>query len=548
MLCIAVISLHGQHPNRFQRSIDSLEVLLKSESSTLGQINLLTSISTGHLRKNEYFKAKEYADKALIISDSLQNEKGKGMALVQLAYVYWHLGDSETSKVFNLKGLKINSAIGDPSMLAQNYVQLTHSYCDLKLYDSAIIYNDKARLIHQQLKDVRAVAKDLDLKGYIYVNTNEFELGEKYLFEAMDLAQELKDTALIAGISDDISSLYEKQGDIPKALKYANNGLRLFTAVNYQRGVHEALIHLEKAHLRDRNFEEAYAVRLKIDDLKINLTRIQTLAKFKELQLSGEFEESKLEQEKKESQNRIIRNFIAALFLIASGFLLVTFRQSRKIRQQKNRSDDLLLNILPADIAEELKINGKAEARKFEKVTVLFTDFKEFTQISAGMDAKELVFEVNACFEKFDQICEKYHVEKIKTIGDAYMAAGGITSRQNNSVKNTVLAALEMQQFIMARNLEHKKLGIPSFEMRVGIHTGPIVAGIVGVKKFQYDMWGDTVNTAARLETSCVEGRVNVSSIVRNILVKDSDFQFEFRGEKNIKGKGNIEMWFVEFA
>jgi adenylate cyclase len=142
----------------------------------------------------------------------------------------------------------------------------------------------------------------------------------------------------------------------------------------------------------------------------------------------------------------------------------------------------LLLNILPADIAEELKIHGKAEARDFDMVSMLFTDFKGFTAASAKLSAAELVSEINTCFEAFDGIMEKHGVEKIKTIGDAYMAAGGLHVPSDDSVKNTVLAALEMQDFIGKRKIEMDSKNLPAFEMRVGIHTGPVVAGIVVLK------------------------------------------------------------------
>ena len=200
----------------------------------------------------------------------------------------------------------------------------------------------------------------------------------------------------------------------------------------------------------------------------------------------------------------------------------------------------------------------KADARDFEMVSILFTDFKGFTEQSAKLSAAELVHEINHCFEAFDGIIEKYKVEKIKTIGDAYMAAGGLPVPTDDSVKNTVLAALEMQTFIGKRKAEMDAAGKPAFEMRVGIHTGPVVAGIVGVKKFQYDIWGDTVNTASRIESNGEAGKVNISQATYELLKNTErptlslskgstgpEFSFESRGKIQAKGKGEIEMWFV---
>ncbi len=219
--------------------------------------------------------------------------------------------------------------------------------------------------------------------------------------------------------------------------------------------------------------------------------------------------------------------------------------QKQEVERERDRSESLLLNILPAEIAEELKEKGKADARDFELASILFTDFKGFTEQSAKLSASELLWEINFSFEAFDGIMDKYGIEKIKTIGDAYMAAGGLPVPTDDSVKNTVLAALEMQAFIISRKAKMDNEGKPAFEMRVGIHTGPVVAGIVGVKKFQYDIWGDTVNTASRMESAGEVGKVNISQATYELLKSDPDFAFESRGKIAAKGKGEMEMYFV---
>jgi len=221
-------------------------------------------------------------------------------------------------------------------------------------------------------------------------------------------------------------------------------------------------------------------------------------------------------------------------------------KQIVQIAREKDRSENLLLNILPRSIAEELKEYGKAKARDYEVVSVLFTDFINFTSTTAKMTGQEIVAEINACFEAFDAIVDKYQIEKIKTIGDAYMAAGGLPVLSNHSVRNTVLAALEMQEFISNRKSLKDSKGEIAFEMRAGIHTGPIVAGIVGVKKFQYDVWGDTVNTASRMESNGASGMVNISSDTYLKLKDDSEFKFETRKDFEVKGKGMQTMYFVK--
>jgi adenylate cyclase len=260
-------------------------------------------------------------------------------------------------------------------------------------------------------------------------------------------------------------------------------------------------------------------------------------------------EDAHQEEVRQKNKTRNILAGLGLLVLLLAGGIYSRLRYVRKskaiIEEEKDRSNNLLLNILPADIAEELKIHGKAEARDFDMVSILFTDFKGFTEASAKLSAADLVNEINACFEAFDDICGTYQVEKIKTIGDAYMAAGGLPVPTDDSIKNTVLAALEMQAFITKRKTELDAEGKPAFQMRVGIHTGPVVAGIVGVKKFQYDIWGDTVNTASRMESAGEVSKVNISQATYDILKDDQDFTFTSRGKIEAKGKGEIEMYFV---
>ena len=240
----------------------------------------------------------------------------------------------------------------------------------------------------------------------------------------------------------------------------------------------------------------------------------------------------------------LVRNILmggCSLLLIFSG---VFFVQRNKIKKGKKLSDELLLNILPHSIAEELKSKGNAESKLIDEVTVLFTDFKGFTQLSEQFTPQELVAEINECFSAFDQIMIKHNVEKIKTIGDSYMAAGGLPSSNNTHAEDVIRAALEIQQFMAGYKKAREEAGKLFFEIRIGIHSGPVVAGIVGIRKFAYDIWGDTVNTASRMESSGEVGKVNVSESTYN-LTQDL-FSYTYRGQIAAKGKGEISMYFVE--
>ncbi len=219
-----------------------------------------------------------------------------------------------------------------------------------------------------------------------------------------------------------------------------------------------------------------------------------------------------------------------------------------EITKERDRSEELLLNILPAETATELKEKGFADAKEFEKASILFADIKGFTEKSSNLTAAELVAEIDTCFKAFDQIISKFEIEKIKTIGDAYMAAAGLPNPDLATATDMVKAALEMQKFIADRKIENQKKDKAFFEIRVGIHTGPVIAGIAGVKKFQYDIWGDTVNIASRMETNCEVGKVNISSATYELISENSPFEFEKRGQVEVKGKGMMQMYYVSFA
>lgn len=270
------------------------------------------------------------------------------------------------------------------------------------------------------------------------------------------------------------------------------------------------------------------------------------------LQKEGRIKEIEVGKQKLKSQLLVA---ILGVFLILSGILFFLFRSRNKlakelvqknnlIEAEKKRSDELLLNILPIETANELKTTGKAEPKNYKLVSVMFTDFKDFTIIAEKLSPKELVSEIDYCFSAFDDIVSKFGIEKIKTIGDAYLCAYGINDKEQMDHSVIVKAAQEILTFMDEYKADRKAKGKQGFGIRIGIHTGPIVAGVVGKHKFAYDIWGDAVNTAARMEQNSEAGKINVSADTFE-LVKN-DFEFEYRGKILAKNKGKIDMYFVE--
>ena len=387
-------------------------------------------------------------------------------------------------------------------------------------------------------------------------------------------------TKIVEGIKDNnenqtLTIVYAELGDIAilrgrhkEALQWCQEGLGIATdhallsaQLENCDCLHRAYEHLDRDDLALKYYKlyTAYKDSIFNNEKAKEMTRIEMGYQFERQKIVDSVRRSQeqlvidLRHQEELANERADRNIAVALglgVLLLAGGLWSRLRYVRKaqrtIKRERDRSDRLLLNILPAEIASELKANGKAKAKRIQEATILFTDFEQFTATAAHLPASEVVDEINTCFTEFDRICDKYQIEKIKTIGDAYMAAGGVPVPSPKATEAVIYAALDMQNFIRDRVRDRSQKGLPAFDMRAGVHMGPIVAGVVGVRKFQYDIWGDTVNTASRMESSGEVGKVNISQIVYERLKEVADLQFQFRGCISVKGKGAIEMWFVE--
>ena len=529
-----------------------------------GRAPVISNIGSIYHNQGDYPKALEYYQRSLKIHEEIGNKKRSAPVISNIGSIYYSQGEHDKALEYYQRGLKIRKEIGDKRGIAFTMGNIGNVYKTKGNNTKALEYYQRSWKIYQEIGDKKGNAHIIGNIGEIYQNNSDYSKALEYFQRSLKIREEIGDKRGIAFTMSNIGNIYQAKANYIKALEYCEKGLLisekigilkeekhacqcLFDTYKFMGKGNKALFYLEKIKVIDDSLAmQKTNKKLKQMELskKMFTDSIATLEKERLL------EEASQEEVRKKNRTENIA-FAAGVFilLLAAGLYgrVRLLRKSKATLQlEKDHSENLLLNILPKEIAQELKQKGKAEARDFDLVSILFTDFKGFTEASAKMSASLLVSELNACFEVFDGITEKYKIEKIKTFGDSYMVAGGLPLPTKDSVRNTVLAALDMQAFIIKRKAENEAQNKPTFEMRVGIHTGSVVAGIVGIKKFQYDIWGDSVNTASRMETNGAVGKVNISQSTYEIIKNDPEFAFVSRGKIEAKGKGEINMYFVE--
>jgi len=534
---------------------------------TLGDKKRISStfISLGEIYRGQgnYSHALEYYLLSLKFEEEIENKRGISNCLTSIGNIYNTLGNYNRGLEYHQRSLKISKELGSKSGIGISLMNSGLTYKNQGNYPLALEHFEQSLKIAEEFGIKYGIVVGLTNIGDIYEEQGNYSSALENYEQSLKIAEELGDNRRIVFSLINIGELNNIQGNNLRAIDFCKKGLALaedIKVLDEQKEACECLYAAYKA-LGNGNKALLYIEKIQVIDDSLNVE--ETAQKLQQMEFRKEmFADSIVKAEKARlieyahqeeiRQKNQIRNWTIAggvLALLLAGGFYSRWRYVRNSRniisKERDRSENLLLNILPADIAAELKEKGKAEARDFDLVSILFTDFKGFTAASEKLSAQDLVSEINTCFEAFDGIMTKYGIEKIKTIGDAYMAAGGLPVPSDDSMKNTVLAALDMQAFITNRIAKMEAQNKPAFEMRVGIHTGPVVAGIVGVKKFQYDIWGDAVNTASRIESKGEVGKINISQATYNFLKDDPDFSFESRGKIEAKGKGEIEMYFV---
>ena len=599
-----------------------MEVLhmMEHDAEPRAMATQLQYLGQDHLDGGNTAEAHKYLGRSLDLWRSINDSSAMANLLGLFSYLHELDGDLTASAKATHEALAIYEALDKSSGIAMSNANLAHTYQALGRLDEAM----ESYLRALRTYDARTASDSINLAiahselGDLYLRMGMPDKARTHFGNALEIGTRIQDQGQMALANRGFGAIAMQQKDYEHALPALLLAAEQFEASGFMR-IDEARTHTDigycQAHLGDmeaaaRTFAHVRAIADSMNSPLILAGYFKSLEFLDSLRGDWEgayrnghryrmiqdsiagrasqeqvvkaqlrYEEEKRElqrraaQEQRDMHQRTIRNSIIAVLAGALVFLAVVYRQRNKINRARKRSDELLLNILPEEVAEELKLKGEAEAVHIDQVTVLFTDFKGFTAVSEVVTPRQLVHDLHECFSAFDRICEKHGIEKIKTIGDAYMAAGGLPTPNTTHATDAIKAALEMRDFIAEGKVRKVAAGLPYFEIRIGIHTGPVVAGIVGLKKFQYDIWGDTVNTASRMESSGEVGQVNISEATYR-LVKDAKrvngewsianggdsgstahspftnshspaFTFTPRGKVQAKGKGEMEMYFV---
>ncbi len=409
-----------------------------------------------------------------------------------------------------------------------------------------------------QLKTLATARNDKRALADIDYSVSKIKKGQT-LEQASAQAEKLKEEILT--IEEEKEKIKSEKDKIESEKTKLNETLEEQTKQSQQLQSDQEKLKKESKRIQlDLAAKKAALENMTNEQMKAEVIRIQQEQELERIKSEASLQEEKSKNlELQVSESKAKRNFLIALSIALLGLFgssLFGFFKSRQnakllseknkqIEFEKNRSDQLLLNILPESVASELKSNGFTKASHFEEVTVCFADFVGFTTIAGVTDPQKLLGELNVCFKAFDDIIAKYDLEKIKTIGDCYMFAGGLPiAGKGSQIIEMIHAAKDMQAWLDQWNVERQAIGQPRMDVRIGIHMGPVAAGVIGSKKFAYDIWGDTVNMAARLEQSSERGKINISGEAYE-KVKDV-FKCQYRGKLPAKNKGLVDMYFVE--
>jgi len=554
------------------------------------------NIGMAYYYQGDYMQVLDHWTKSLEIFETIEDSQGIANLANNLGAVYYSQGSNSKAIDYYLRSLSIAERIQDTLRIASALLNIGGVYGDTpKDYDKALEYFNRIPNYLPALNKPQITTSYLMGEGEIYLlqgnykealkyyqdalpltlntadNTHnltklgivEFKMGEKskavsYLDQAYQNAKENNQQLQMVQTLIELGRVYQKN-DSQKALESYQEAEILASEMGTKFELKDIYEGLSQVYSNKGDFNNAFKYQTLLIANKDELFNLETDDKIRGLQFDFDLEKKEdkiglLEQEGEifelqvERQQYVIYGGILSLILVlvlaVGSYKRYRFikKTNKIIEEEKDRSENLLRNILPDETALELKEHGKVKAKKFDSVTVMFTDFKGFTRYSESLSPEELVQAVDYFFSKFDAVMDKYGLEKIKTIGDAYMCAGGLPFPTEDHPLKMVQAGFEIAQ-IMEEAKNNKEGGIMNIDVRIGINTGPIVAGVVGTRKFAYDIWGDSVNVASRMESMSEPGKINVSESTY-LLIRDY-YECEHRGQIHVKNKGMMDMYFV---
>ena len=527
------------------------EKSLKYSNELLRKAKVLDSskrIIGAYIQKGSALRLKGDLSQALVsflegvkIAQEEESTRDLGILYLNIAPVYAVMGDYQNTILNYKNAISILKEVNDSLNYANALENLGDFYnLTLSKPDSALLFFERSEPLFESLDSKIGLAYNLGNKGLAYAQLGQNTIAEEKISGAITLLEELGDYYPMSVFLTYMSDIYADQGDWSAAFAYAERSLDLANQHSLKEQIGDAYLKLSELYEKRGNTKESlkyYKNHIAFRDSVTNIGVVQEMANQRVAQ--KQIEVDLLNQQKRSQKIIFIAMIIIAGLTII--LLLTLYWYYRAISREKKTSENLLLNILPPGTAEELKEYGKVQAKKFDSVSVLFTDFKDFTRHSSSLTPENLVRSVDYYFSKFDEVIGKHGLEKIKTIGDSYMCAGGLHFHQDDHAIKMMQASFEMVQIM--EESKNDSDNIMAYDIRIGVNTGPVVAGVVGTKKFAYDIWGDTVNVASRMESNSERGKINISENTYE-LIKDT-YDCEYRGEIEVKNKGMMKMYYV---
>ncbi len=504
-------------------------------------------------------KALEFNLKSQKVAEEISDTSRLMSALTNIGVIYGKKKQTyEKALTFSFEALKYATALDNKELVSKISTNIGEIYFSQNKDTLALQYFEKSIAGYEGSESLTSALLNI---GKVYASRGDYASAEKYQNQSFGIAQKMDLQRDMATALLSLANTLSREGQSDEALATFNKARVIAESINVPEEMKQAYNGLARLYSQKRDFVNAFKYQALLTNIKDTLYNIEYQQK-----MSGElfnFEIGKKQdqitilnkdkelQEVDLRRQRLAKNasLVGLMLILVIAFILfrnyrVKVRVNKILDQQKVQIEHLLLNILPEEVAQELKTDGFATPRSYDSVSVLFTDFKGFTTIAEGMKPADLVAELNTFFVAFDDIIEKNNLEKIKTIGDAYMCAGGIPTPNTSHPYDIIKAGLQIQEYMNQHNLSRREAGLPVWGLRVGVHTGPITAGVVGKKKYAYDIWGSAVNIASRMESNGEVGKVNISEATY-ILVKEQ-FSCTHRGKISAKNIGEIDMYFVE--